>query len=96
VRYFQILSPQRNNSLRATFSWRDDKHLIDVEDSSEEPADNKDGWATTWVNVYTGEFKTIEERDRFWRGFVKGVELMDHNAEVREVTSHDEEFEIID
>jgi hypothetical protein len=96
VRYFQILSPQRNNSLRATFSWRDDKHLIDVEDSSEEPADNESGWATAWVNVYTGEFKTIEERDRFWRGFVKGVELMDHNAEVREVTSHDEEFEIID
>jgi hypothetical protein len=95
-RYFQILSPQRNNSLRATFSERDGKYLIDVEDSGEEPADSESGWATVWINVYTGEFGTVEERDRFWRGFVKATELVDPNAEVREVTSHDEDYEILD
>jgi hypothetical protein len=90
VRHFLILSPMRNNGMRATLSERDGKFLIDVEDSSEEPVDSGH-WETTWENVYTGQFSTAEARQIYWDGFVKGVELIDCNAEVREVESFDED-----
>jgi hypothetical protein len=94
TKFFQILSPMRNNSMRATHTDEDGRYLLDIEDSSEE-ATPSGGWQTVWMNVDTGAFETSDKRDLYWVGFVKGVELMDHNATVREVESFDEDAAIL-
>jgi hypothetical protein len=76
--YYEILSPMRNFSMRATRLQRGDRHVVDIEDSD---ADGE------YINVYTGEFVYRDLAQAYWNGFVKAVHLMDQNAEVRRVES---------